>query len=169
MAILYAPLVHRWVLCHRLHHEDAADIVQEVFTVVLQKLPDFRRDRPGDTFRGWLWEITQNVTRAHLRRRAKAPVAAGGSEAFRHLQQVPSEESDSSADDGYGMLCRRALPLIQVEFESTTWQAFWRVAVEGQRPAEVAIQLGISPNAVYVAKFRVLRRLREVLGEFPPS
>ncbi len=60
---------------------------------------------------------------------------------------------------------RRALELIRSEFEERSWQAFCRVVVEGQSPADVAAALGMTRNAVYIAKARILRRLRETLGE----
>jgi RNA polymerase sigma-70 factor (ECF subfamily) len=165
MAALYAPLVHRWVVRTGLRQEDAADIVQEVFTVVFRRVASFRKEQPGDSFRGWLRGITQNIVRNHVRRVAGRPQAAGGSEAQRQLQQAPADLSSSGLDDGYGAVCRRALNLIQAEFEHTTWQAFWLVAVEGQSSSAVAEGLGITLNAVYLAKSRVARRLREVLGE----
>ena len=64
-----------------------------------------------------------------------------------------------------GCLSRRALDLVRAEFENRTWEAFWRTAIDGQRPAHVADDLGMSLNAVYKAKSRVLRRLRRELGD----
>ena len=64
-----------------------------------------------------------------------------------------------------GSLHRRGLELIQGEFAERTWKAFWRVAVDGCTPADVADELGLSVNSVYLAKSRVLRRLREELGD----
>ncbi len=59
---------------------------------------------------------------------------------------------------------RRALDQVRAEFEDRSWQAFWRVAVDGRRAADVAAELKISVNAVYVARSRILRRLRDILG-----
>ena len=154
MSELYTPLVYRWTLRTGLRREDAADVVQEVFTVVVRRISSFRRARPGDSFRGWLWGITQNVVHNQMRRVAGKPAAAGGSEAHRQLQQAPEVLPDMPSDDGYGTLCRRALGLIQAEFEGTTWRAFWQVAVEGRTAADVAQELGVTVNAVYLAKSR---------------
>jgi RNA polymerase sigma-70 factor (ECF subfamily) len=165
MAVLYAPLVYRWTLRAGVRRHDSADVVQEVFSVVHVRIADFRRERPGDSFRGWLWGITRNKLREHFRQVARGPNAAGGSDALLKMHEAASPESSSGSNEGFGALCRRALGLVQSEFEPTTWQAFWKVVVDAQRPEDVASELGISINAVYLARSRVVRRLREALGE----
>jgi RNA polymerase sigma-70 factor (ECF subfamily) len=161
---LYGPLVYRWGRQAGLQDSDAADIVQEVFRAVATGIASFRDDRPGDTFRGWLWGITRNKLGDHFRRRASAPLAAGGTDAHEQLGQVPEvldpSESLPAADAG---LVRRALELVRLEFEERTWQAFWRAAVDGQAARDIAADLGMTPRAVRQAKYRVLRRLREEL------
>jgi RNA polymerase sigma-70 factor (ECF subfamily) len=163
LVTLYSPLVFRWCQRAGLQPVDAADVGQEVFAAVARNIQNFRHDRPGDTFRGWLFTITRNK----LRDRLPLPpggAGAGGSDAQRQLAQVPAEESGESeedADDERKLLYRRAVDLISGEFEPRTWQAFWRVAVDGQRPEDVAGDLRMTVNAVYLAKSRVLRRLRE--------
>jgi RNA polymerase sigma-70 factor (ECF subfamily) len=169
---LYGPVVYDWCQRQGLQASDADDVVQEVFRTVLARIADFHRDRAGDTFRGWLWTITRNKLGDHLRRRAAQPLAAGGSEARERLEQLPANElTDASAAGSPGAqeLYRRALDLIRGEFEEQTWQAFWRVVGEGRRPADVAAEMGLSLNAVYLAKSRVLRALRETLGDEPET
>jgi RNA polymerase sigma-70 factor (ECF subfamily) len=167
---LYGPVVLGWCKGNGLQASDAEDVVQEVFRTVLMRIGEFHRGRPGDTFRGWLWTITRFKIGDHLRRRAGQPQAAGGSEARDQLEQVPAEswrqssEADRATTSG---LYWRALELIRGEFEEVSWKAFWRVVGEGHRPADVAADLGISLNAVYLAKSRILRRLREALGDVP--
>jgi RNA polymerase sigma-70 factor (ECF subfamily) len=167
---LYGPVVYGWCKGNGLQATDAEDVVQEVFRTVLMRIGDFRRERPGDTFRGWLWTITRFKIGDHLRRRASQPRAAGGSEARDELEQLPADMVSESSEVSPGVtrgLYRRALELIRGEFEEVSWQAFWRVVGESQRPADVAAELGISLNAVYLAKSRILRRLREALGDVP--
>jgi RNA polymerase sigma-70 factor (ECF subfamily) len=145
-----------------------ADIFQEVFRSVATHIRTFRKDRPGDTFRGWLLTITQNKIRDHLRHQAARPQAAGGSDALKQLQQIPEmldSLDDTKEADAQGELLHRALDLIRSQFVEQTWQAFWRVVVDGQTPSDVAMELGITVNAVYKAKSRVLMRLRAELGE----
>jgi RNA polymerase sigma-70 factor (ECF subfamily) len=167
LVTLYGPVVYGWCKRQGLQPSDAEDLVQEVFRTVLRRIGDFRRDRPGDTFRGWLWTITRFKIGDYIRRAAANPRAAGGSEARLRLEQLPNEEwlSSDAATPGEGSLYRRALDRIRAEFEPATWDAFWRVVAEGRRPADVAAELGLSLNAVYLAKSRVLRRLREELGD----
>lgn len=169
MARLYGPLVYRWTRRAGLRTEEAADVVQEVFRTVVARLPEFHRDRVGDTFRGWMWAITRNKLGDHLRSKKRQPEATGGSQAMERLAQVPEPaelETGSSSDAReVGGLYQRAVALIRSEFEERTWEAFWRVTVDEQSPKQVAADLGMTVNAVYLAKARVLRRLREELGD----
>jgi RNA polymerase sigma-70 factor, ECF subfamily len=162
LAVLYTPLVYRWCRRRGLQQSDAEDVVQEVFCTVLTRVHDFRRRQPGDSFRGWLWTITYNKLGDHFRRSAGR--AAGGQEELEQAAAPPDSDSGES-DAATAGLYRRAYDLIRGEFEERTWQAFWRVAVEDQRPADVAAALGLSVNSVYLAKSRVLRRLHEELGD----
>ena len=165
---VYGPLVYEWARAAGLQDQDAADVGQDVFQTVALRMHTFRRDRPGDTFRGWLWTITRNKVGDHLRRRKAQPEAAGGTTAQQRLQALPeppSETSQSSAVLSNGMgIMRRILAVIRNEFEEATWQAFWRVSVEGHAVDEIAEDLGMTPHAVRQAKYRVLRRLRDELA-----
>jgi RNA polymerase sigma-70 factor (ECF subfamily) len=161
LLVLYGPTVEHWCRRAGLSAEDAADIRQEVFQAVVRSIADFHRDRPGDSFRGWLYAITR--TRLLDHRRARHPEASGGTDALHQLEEVPAEEpadSDILTRDRRE-LYQRAVRLIQSEFTERTWQAFWRVTVEDQAPADVAADLGLTPGAVYIAKSRVLKRLRQ--------
>jgi RNA polymerase sigma-70 factor (ECF subfamily) len=165
---LYGPLVYRWAREAGLQDSDAADVMQEVFRAISAAIEDYRHDRPGDRFRGWVWTITRNKVRDHFRQRANQPEARGGTTAHIQIQQtpkLPSEEPEDTEATAITNLPRRALALIRGEFQEHTWQAFWRVAVAGDKPADVAEDLGMSVGAVYTAKSRVFRRVREELGE----
>src|SRR5208282_3612407 len=145
---LYGPLVYGWARHSGLQAEDAADVVQEVFRAVLTHIGEFRRDRPGDTFRGWLRVVTQNKLRDFWRRGRHQPSAAGGSDAHREMAEVADPVStaleEAAGEPAPGSLLHRALALIRLEFEDRTWQAFHRVTVEGRRPADVAAELGMT-------------------------
>jgi RNA polymerase sigma-70 factor (ECF subfamily) len=171
LTYLYGPTVYSWCRQKGLSPEDADDVRQEVFQAVVKGIGAFRRDRPGDSFRGWLWTITHNKLCNFRRHGARHdPVAAaGGTTALEHLREIPQDESvtpdpTQAAADQRG-LYQRALELIQSEFAERTWQAFWRVAVEGRPAVEVAAELGMSPGAVYIAKSRVRRRLQEEFAD----
>jgi RNA polymerase sigma-70 factor (ECF subfamily) len=172
LVLLYGPLTYRWCRRSNLKAEDAADVVQEVLSAVTIHLPEFRRDRPQDSFGGWLAAITRNKIREHYRRRQGKAEARGGSTAQRQIAEVPqppepSEESIRPDAQSAACLSRRVLEMIQAEFEARTWDAFWRVSVDGQSPSDVASDLGVSVAAIYKAKSRVLGRFREVLRELP--
>jgi RNA polymerase sigma-70 factor, ECF subfamily len=164
---LYEPLVLRWCRRAKLGSADAADITQEVFLAVSGHIGTFRMEEAGHTFRGWLRMITHNKICDHLRKSPPNQAQTGGSDAYRELQKVQAAElpdaSEAELADEVAVLYRRALELIVSDFEEVTWKAFWGVVVEGQPPAGVAQELAISRNAVYLAKARVLQRLR---GEF---
>jgi RNA polymerase sigma-70 factor (ECF subfamily) len=168
---LYAPLVFRWCRRWDLPEQDVADVFQDVFQVVATHIAGFRKEREGDTFRGWLRTITHNKVRDHFRKLGREPGGAGGTDAQIRFSRLPADrdrapdEDDSAEERAVRGLCGRALDLIHAEFEERTWKAFWQTAVEGRAPAEVTAELGMSPGAVRVAKSRVLRRLREELGE----
>jgi RNA polymerase sigma-70 factor, ECF subfamily len=165
---LYSPLVYRWARQMGLQATDATDVVQEVFRAVTTHVAEFRRERPSDSFRGWLWTITRNKVRDHFRRRGTQPVAEGGSEGQRRLLEVPDglpdDEASLTSASAHAELTHRIMELVRAEFEPRTWQAFWRTAVDGLAPAEVAGELGIKIGSVYMAKSRVLTRLRQELS-----
>jgi RNA polymerase sigma-70 factor (ECF subfamily) len=162
---LFSPLVYGWCRRAGLQAEDAADVGQEVFRAVFRKVGDFRRGPEGGTFRAWLWTITRRKLLDFWEGRRDRPAALGGSDAVTRAEQVPFREPEPSGPDEeqgeVALLCRRAVTLLQAEFEEETWRAFWEVVVDGRDPREVAANLGKTPNAVYLAKSRVLRRLRE--------
>jgi RNA polymerase sigma-70 factor (ECF subfamily) len=162
LAKLYGPLVYGWCRRRGLQDVDAADVVQEVFRSVAASI---KSCEPG-SFRGWLWTITRSKLIDHFRKGERQPAATGGSDAQARLQQIPEALDEADAGPGQNTpLVKRALDMIRPDFEEATWQAFWRVVMEDQKPADVARSLGISANAVYIAKSRVLRRLRDELGE----
>ena len=163
---LYGPLVGYWVKQAGLQTVDAAEVLQEVFQAVAREIGGFRKDGPGDSFRGWLHGITRFKLADHFRRQGTEPPGVGGSAAAYRLEQVPGPEDDSSADDGARRQLRlRAFELVQAEFEPRTWQMFWMVAVEEETTQEVASRYEVTVSAVRVAKSRVLHRLRQELED----
>jgi RNA polymerase sigma-70 factor (ECF subfamily) len=164
---LYHPLVLGWCGRTGVAGADAEDVAQEVFLAAAAGLGSFRRDRPGDTFRGWLRGITRNKVLEHFRRTGRQPRAAGGSDAGRRLAEMPDPLDDPDDDDRdeIARLYRRALELVRGEFEAKTWQMFWLTVVEGRPTDAVAAEMGVTPAAVRQAKSRVLRRLKEEVGD----
>jgi RNA polymerase sigma-70 factor (ECF subfamily) len=162
---LYAPLVVRWCSYRGVLGQDADDIQQEVFQAVAVSMEAFRRERSGDTFRGWLRGITRHKLLDYFRRRAQQPEAQGGTDAYRQFQQLADQELPPDSEADLSSLYHRALNLVRSEFEEKTWQAFWRAAVDNQSPAVIAADLGVTPAAVRKAKSRVLLHLRQEIGD----
>lgn len=173
MIELYAPLARSWCLHSGVSAERSSDVLQEVFLSVHRSIHQFEPRRDSAGFRGWLWQITRNKVRDHFRRELGQPAAQGGSTAAGAIDQLPdpvlpdpilpddppSQPSDTSA------LLHRAMEMVKVEFRDKTWDAFWRATVLGQHTDQIADELGISKASVRQAKSRVLRRLRQQLGD----
>jgi RNA polymerase sigma-70 factor (ECF subfamily) len=164
---LYRPLVLYWCGRGGVRPADAEDVAQEVFTAAAASMAGFRRERPGDTFRGWLRGVARNCVLLHFRRNRGRPNAEGGSDAWNALQAVadPLTDSDPGEEAEIGQIYRRALDLVREEFEPRTWEAFWLTAVEGRSPAGLSEELAMSPASIRQAKSRVLRRLKAELGD----
>jgi RNA polymerase sigma-70 factor (ECF subfamily) len=160
-ATLYGPLIYHWCRRSGLQAADAADVVQEVLGGVASRIDGFDHSSPDSTFRGWLWTITRNKICDHFRRRQNRPDPEGGTTAYVRLNETPDPPAESSPQDDEGVLWHGLLDLVRAEFEERTWRAFWRVTVDEQSAADVADELGMSVDAVYQAKSRVLRRLRQ--------
>ena len=168
LCVVYGPLVYRWARVVGFQDSDAADLGQEVFRTVASRLESFEKDRPGSTFRGWLKSITRNKIGDHLRRREKYAQPIGGTTAIELWHQIPDELSDGSTSDApfdaEQVTLHRLLETIRLEFEQSTWQAFWLTTVEDRPTDDVADELGLTRPAVRQAKYRVLRRLRTEIG-----
>lgn len=156
---LYTPFLYYWANRVGLRGNEATDLVQDVFVILLTKLPEFEYDDTRN-FRAWLRTVTLNKWRETRRRSAR--LAANGID----LDDLPDPSSDDDewASEYRQHLTRRAIELMQTDFEPASWKACWKVIVEARPAAEVASELGLSVGAVYAAKFRILARLREELA-----
>jgi RNA polymerase sigma-70 factor (ECF subfamily) len=158
---LYTPLLFYWARRLGLQDPDAADLVQDVFTALVQKLPAFEYD-PERGFRSWLRTVMLNKWRDRGRRSAPASVGLPAAE----LSDLAAPEDGKffGEVEYRQQLVRRALELMQAEFPTRMWQACWEHVVAGRPAAEVAAELGIAVGTVYVAKSRVLCLLRQELA-----
>lgn len=165
---LYTPLLTYWCRRWGVTGADAEDVVQEVYAAASAGIATFRRDREGDTFRGWLRGITRFKVLAYWRAKEHEAISSEASEARRRLEEAPEPDSAQDEDEAAEVseLFHRAVRLLKGQFEERTWLAFWRTAVDGQPATEIAGELGMTANAVRMAKSRVLHRLREELGDF---
>jgi RNA polymerase sigma-70 factor (ECF subfamily) len=161
LAEVYVPLIRRWLRPYMLQAADGDDLVQEVLTTLAHELPRFQvRDQPG-SFRAWLRTTTVHRLRTYWQTRRTRPRASGGSEFLDQLDDPNSDLSRAWDDEHDRHVARSLLDSIRLEFTLPTWQAF-EATVRDRRPAaEVAAEMGLSVNAVLLAKSRVLRRLRQ--------
>jgi RNA polymerase sigma-70 factor (ECF subfamily) len=147
-----------------LQDADAADLMQEVFRAVSAAIGRLDYNPERGTFRSWLFTVTRSKLANFLNGRRRHPRGSGDSDAQERL-----EEQSAPGDDGAALWDREyeqrvfhwATEQVRGEFQEATWQAFWLTAVEGRNAKEVGQRLGLSPGAVYVAKSRVLARLKE--------
>lgn len=163
---LYTPLVYFWCRRTSLPEQDIPDVAQDVFRAVVAGLASFRKQREGDTFRGWLRTITRSKLSDAFRRRGRTLAAPGGSAMQRRAEEVEALNDDDPAEQTAEQeLFFRGLESIRSQFEPHVWDAFWRVVVEEQSVADIAAALQMRPGTVRVAKCRVLQRLRQQLGD----
>ena len=158
---LYTPLIRTWVGRHVPQADDVNDVQQQVFTVVVTRMPEFvHNGRPG-AFRNWLRSITVNHVRAFWRSRRPRAAQAEVDAALDQLDDPASNPSRQWDLEHDRHVARKLLEFVEPEFRPATWLAFRRLVIDDVSPEAVAAELGLSVNAVLIAKSRVLRRLRQ--------
>ena len=169
---LYSRRIYRWCRRAGLQPADAGNVVQEVLRSVARKLPDFRHEHAGHSFRGWLRRITTNKITDHFRKAGKQPAPSGGTDAHRRLLELPSGEiheptwATSQSRPQMPRLDATKLASVQKKISSRDWKMFWRVVVDGQSAVEVGQEFEVTANTVRIVKMRVLRKLK---AEFQPE
>ncbi|HJZ58536.1 MAG TPA: sigma-70 family RNA polymerase sigma factor [Gemmataceae bacterium] len=162
---LYGPVVYRFARNRGLQDADAADLMQDVLRSVARNAHRMEYDPSRGTFRGWLYTVTRNKIYNFLNGQRHRPRGTGDTDAQERLDATPARDEDGPDADWereyQRRLTARAMERVREEFQPATWQAFSQTAVEGKSAAEVGARLKMSPGAVYVAKSRVLARLRD--------
>jgi RNA polymerase sigma-70 factor (ECF subfamily) len=164
LADLYTPLIRSWLRRYDVQDSDANDLVQEVLLAVSKNLGKFEHAGHPGAFRGWLKGILVNRLRNFWRARNRRPQARADSKIDERLAELDDPASEMSQiwnrqHDQY--VLRQLVALAEPHFAPATWKAFCRVALDGERADVVARELEISLNAVFIAKSRVLNRLRQ--------
>jgi RNA polymerase sigma factor (sigma-70 family) len=155
---VYMPLMHAWLRAAGLQAADCEDLTQQVLQILNRKIAEFKHNGHTGAFRTWLHNITRNVLRDFYRSR---PMPEAASSILDQLAQPTSELSRQWDDEYNHHVIRGLLELVQPEFSVSTMQAFRRVVLDEAPAAVVAQELGLSVNAVLIAKSRVLARLRQ--------
>lgn len=169
---LYGPLVYSWCRNAGLQPADVADVGQVVLQAVAGNIQTFEAGRKeSGGFRSWLWGITRFRVLQHFQQRDKQISATGGTDAKLVLSNLEQQTEEPESVDGISpqkLLLSNAIELLKGDFDPQTWKAFWGMAVDGLKAREVGEELGMTPKAVRQAKFRVSKKLRELLEhEFP--
>jgi RNA polymerase sigma factor (sigma-70 family) len=165
---LYEPLVYRLARHKGLQDADANDLCQEVFRAVSQAIADWDPDPVRGRFRGWLSRIARNLLINFLTRRPHQLCGSGATSVQGLLEAQPAPDPSATAffeAEYRKRLFQWAADEVKNEFTPATWTAFWRTAIEGRPPKDVATDLGISAGAVYIARSRVIARLRQRVEE----
>jgi RNA polymerase sigma-70 factor (ECF subfamily) len=163
---LYGPLIYSYGLHHGLQDADAADLVQEVLRRASRTMPRFDYDPARGSFRGWLLTVTRNEIRKQARSRSSRAIGSGDTQMHRLLEeQADSSEPDAAWEREYRWnTLLWAADRVKPEFRENTFQAFWHSVIGGKEADIVARELGISIGAVYIAKSRVLARIKQEIA-----
>lgn len=160
---LYAPIVYGFLRKRGLQDADSADLTQDVLRQVSEKARNWEYDPQRGAFRSWLFTVVQNRLTDHWRKERHRDRGSGDTGDQQHLEQITGDQDTSSEwDIDYERrLFHYAAKIVKQDFTPATWQAFWLTAVEGQNGPDVAVQLDLSVAAVYLAKGRVMKRLKD--------
>jgi RNA polymerase sigma factor (sigma-70 family) len=158
---LYAPVVYGYAIKYGLQEADAADFTQDTILGLMRSLKSFEYDRSRGSFRGWLVTVLRNRLKRAGLQAARQDRGSGDSTVLQQLNSLPTSQPDDTWEHEVKLSeFHWAAQRIQPEFQPNTWSAFWQTTVVGQTIQQVAEQLGITAGAVYVARSRVLARLR---------
>ena len=158
---IYAPLIYRYCRGRGLQDADAADVTQEVLAKVARSVQTFTYQPERGRFRDWLGTVTRHRIFRFLRRQHTGLQAAeAATEQDAEEIAAPQAEAEWTAVF-HSQLLQAALERIQPSFEPVSWRAFERTWIEDRPAAEVSRELDLRIEAVYLAKTRVLKKLRE--------
>ena len=159
MEYLYSPMIYRWVRQRGFQPNDASDLVQDVFLKVYKNLGSFELG-PG-RFRGWLWTITRNVILDVIRERKRKELPISVVDLV-ELEATPSDAKDSSLPPRE--IVKRAIRCLREDFDERAQFILEEVVMAGRNANDIAEELGVSRNTVYIVQSRVLKKLRQLLG-----
>lgn len=163
---IYSPLIYGFSRKQGLQDADAVDVTQDVLRLVARSIGRLDYDPGRGTFRGWLFTIVRNELKDWFSKQRSAVVGTGDSSAIRRLEELPADDNESSTlwdAEHQRRLFEWASGRVRTEVQESTWSAFWETAVRGRNGNDVAQQLEISVAAVYLAKSRVMARLKELV------
>lgn len=164
---IYRPVVYRLAQSRGLQDADADDLAQQVFVSIARSVASWAPAANGPPFRAWMYRIAHNEILKAISRR-KPDAAAGSSSVQEMLNAIPQDDSDASVEllrESRMEAFRWASSAIQHEFTAATWTMFWQSTVEELKVDDVATTHGRTRGAVYLARYRVMKRLKEKIDE----
>jgi RNA polymerase sigma-70 factor (ECF subfamily) len=163
---VYVPLIYRFVLRSGLQDADAADVTQEVLRAVARACKRLDYDPQRGRFRSWLFTVVRSKLGDFVADQRRQERGSGDSNTLALLDRLPAREQDALWEQEYERhVFTWAAEQVRGDFTDSTWQAFWQTAVDGKSGKDVALALGLSLGAVYIAKSRVLTRLKEQIRQ----
>lgn len=161
---IYGPLIHKWLLKYDVQSSDVDDLTQEVLLAISKDIGSFEHNGHTGAFRAWLKGVLVNRLRNFWRSRDRRPQAKGGPDIDHRLKDLDDPASQISLiwnKEHDQHVLQSLLTMAEPHFEATSWAAFKKLTLEGAEPKVVAKELGITLNAVFIAKSRILSRLRQ--------
>ena len=163
---IYTPLIYGFARKKGLQDADAADLTQDILAAVARAIRKLDYDPDKGSFRGWLFTAVRHRLRHYLAHKPHQPPGSGDSQAQQLLAEQPAPAEEADWDQDYERrLFHWAADQVRPTVNESTWQAFWQTTLENRDPKEVARELGLQVAAVYMAKSRVLKRLKAVIQE----
>src|SRR6185295_12019587 len=165
---LYEPVTYRLLRRHGLQDADAREVMQELFLAVSRNIDRWDPANERGSFRGWLRRVARNLVINWLKHRERRVVATGGSDMQAMLDMLPAADGPESVEFDRELrraLLHRAAERVRGEVHAATWQAFWETGVLGSSPADAAKKLGMTVGSIWVAKCRVVARMRATVIE----
>jgi len=161
----YSPKIMTWMLLAGVDSSDAPDLLQDVWRSVLVSLKNFRREKPDDTFRGWLRTITQRRIADYFESRSQQPrhIPLAQLESIQS-QKLLTDEITANVSERVKLL-QKSMQQVESEVKPTTWLVFQMHVIEEKSVEDVAAILKIPTYSVYTSKSRVIKRLRELLED----
>jgi len=160
---IYEPFIHRFARRQGFQEVDARDLVQNVLLSVVNAVGRWQADPKRARFRTWLFTIARNQFLDQMAKKRRQPVRSGSSSVVDWLLQQPAPDdlAEQLALEHRQTVFRFAAARVRRSFKLTTWRAFWMTSVEQCPVEEAAESLGLTAGAVYIARARVLARLRD--------
>ncbi len=161
---IYTPLLYAYCQKREINSTETADIVQDVFRSISLAIQGFDYDPSKGRFKAWLFTVLRNAVSTHFRKASRAPMTSSETQLIERLEADPEHSEAHDWDRDYQVrLLHWAMEKIQPEFSEQAWTIFTETALKERAPQEVAEELGMQKNAVTVAKYRVMQRLRRKL------